>query len=104
MLLIRPLLRANERRSHVAHVVVFFGFLSQLELQEVAHGEKGHHLAVACDRQVAATIGAYGRTQQQAPEIDGVVLITGGSADVGSIVQVRITDSHDYDLVGEIVT
>jgi ribosomal protein S12 methylthiotransferase len=44
-----------------------------------------------------------GRTQQQAPEIDGVVLITGGQAAVGSIVPVRITDAHDYDLVGEIV-
>lgn len=44
-----------------------------------------------------------GRTQQQAPEIDGVVLITSGEAKVGSIVNVKITDAHDYDLVGEIV-
>jgi ribosomal protein S12 methylthiotransferase len=43
-----------------------------------------------------------GRTQQQAPEIDGVVLITSGDAKVGEIVNVRITDAHDYDLVGEI--
>jgi ribosomal protein S12 methylthiotransferase len=45
-----------------------------------------------------------GRTQQQAPEIDGVVLITSGEAEVGQIVNVRVTDSHDYDLVGEIVS
>lgn len=44
-----------------------------------------------------------GRTAQQAPGIDGVVYINDGQAEVGSIVQVRITDSHDYDLVGEIV-
>lgn len=43
-----------------------------------------------------------GRTPQQAPEIDGVVLITSGSAKVGEIVNVQITDAHDYDLVGEI--
>ncbi len=43
-----------------------------------------------------------GRTQQQAPEIDGIVLITSGEAKVGELVNVRITDSHDYDLVGEI--
>jgi ribosomal protein S12 methylthiotransferase len=43
-----------------------------------------------------------GRTSQQAPEIDGVVLITSGSAEIGEIVNVRITDAHDYDLVGEI--
>ncbi len=45
-----------------------------------------------------------GRMAQQAPDIDGVVLINDGRADVGSIVRVRITESHDYDLIGEIVT
>lgn len=44
-----------------------------------------------------------GRTSQQSPEIDGIVYINSGQADVGSIVLVRITDSHSYDLVGEIV-
>jgi len=45
-----------------------------------------------------------GRMSQQAPEIDGVVLINDGHAEVGEIVPVRITDSMDYDLIGEIVT
>ena len=44
-----------------------------------------------------------GRMSQQAPDIDGVVLINDGHAEIGEIVQVRITDSLDYDLVGEIV-
>jgi ribosomal protein S12 methylthiotransferase len=44
-----------------------------------------------------------GRTSQQAPGIDGVVLINEGEAKVGDIVQVKITASHDYDLVGKIV-
>jgi ribosomal protein S12 methylthiotransferase len=44
-----------------------------------------------------------GRTSQQAPGIDGVVLINEGEAKVGDIVKVKITDSHDYDLVGHIV-
>lgn len=44
-----------------------------------------------------------GRTSQQAPEIDGIVYINDGQASPGDIVKVRITDSHDYDLVGEIV-
>lgn len=44
-----------------------------------------------------------GRTSQQAPDIDGVVLINDGQADVGSIVKVRITYSMEYDLIGEIV-
>ncbi|MFN8846624.1 MAG: 30S ribosomal protein S12 methylthiotransferase RimO [Bdellovibrionales bacterium] len=44
-----------------------------------------------------------GRTSQQAPEIDGVVLINDGQATKGDIVKVRITDSMEYDLIGEIV-
>ena len=44
-----------------------------------------------------------GRTSQQAPEIDGVVLINDGHAEVGQMVKVLITDSMEYDLIGEIV-
>jgi len=45
-----------------------------------------------------------GRMSQQAPDIDGVVLINDGQAEVGDIVNVRITDSMDYDLIGELVS
>src|SRR5450631_1455974 len=44
-----------------------------------------------------------GRSSRQAPDIDGQVYITSGTADVGDIVTLRITDSSDYDLIGEIV-
>jgi len=44
-----------------------------------------------------------GRTSQQAPGIDGVVLINEGEAKPGDMVNVKITASHDYDLVGHIV-
>ncbi|GAB4303102.1 MAG: 30S ribosomal protein S12 methylthiotransferase RimO [Desulfuromonadia bacterium] len=44
-----------------------------------------------------------GRTSRQAPDIDGQVYITAGTANVGDIVTLRITDSSDYDLIGEIV-
>lgn len=44
-----------------------------------------------------------GRMSQQAPEIDGVVLINDGQAKVGQFVKVRITESMEYDLIGEIV-
>jgi len=44
-----------------------------------------------------------GRTSQQAPEIDGVVLINDGLAKIGDIVQVEITESMEYDLIGGIV-
>ncbi len=44
-----------------------------------------------------------GRMSQQAPEIDGVVLINDGQAQIGQFVKVKITDSMEYDLIGEIV-
>ena len=44
-----------------------------------------------------------GRTAGQAPEIDGVTLINDGFAEPGEIVQVEITEAHDYDLVGHVV-
>jgi len=44
-----------------------------------------------------------GRSSRQAPDIDGMVYITAGNANVGDIVRLKITDSSDYDLIGEIV-
>ena len=44
-----------------------------------------------------------GRSSRQAPDIDGQVYITAGQADVGDIVPLKITDSSDYDLIGEII-
>jgi len=44
-----------------------------------------------------------GRMATQAPGVDGVVLINDGVAKPGEIVQVEITDSHDYDLVGKVL-
>ncbi|MCC2680065.1 MAG: hypothetical protein K0R29_2641 [Pseudobdellovibrio sp.] len=44
-----------------------------------------------------------GRMSQQAPDIDGVVLINDGQAAIGQFVQVKITESMEYDLIGEIV-
>lgn len=44
-----------------------------------------------------------GRMSQQAPDIDGVVLINDGQAKVGDLVRVKITESMEYDLIGKIV-
>jgi ribosomal protein S12 methylthiotransferase len=44
-----------------------------------------------------------GRCSRQAPDIDGQVYITTGTANVGDIVRMKITDSSDYDLIGEII-
>lgn len=44
-----------------------------------------------------------GRLASQAPEIDGCVLINKGFGQVGKIMEVRITEAHPHDLVGQIV-
>jgi ribosomal protein S12 methylthiotransferase len=44
-----------------------------------------------------------GRTRYQAPEVDGCVYINEGVANPGDIVQVRITDTQIYDLIGGII-
>lgn len=42
-----------------------------------------------------------GRTYADAPEVDGVVYIHGNNYKSGDMVKVKITDTMDYDLVGE---
>jgi ribosomal protein S12 methylthiotransferase len=44
-----------------------------------------------------------GRTQGQAPEVDGVTFLTKGRAHAGDMVNVRILDAGPYDLFGEIL-
>jgi ribosomal protein S12 methylthiotransferase len=49
-------------------------------------------------------IGAIGRTQGDAPEIDGVVhLAKAGKLKVGDLVKVEITRAEEYDLHGSLV-
>jgi len=50
--------------------------------------------------------GVYiGRSQGDAPEVDGVVYInTQQALKIGKFVQVKITDTLEYDLVGEVVS
>jgi ribosomal protein S12 methylthiotransferase len=43
-----------------------------------------------------------GRTAFQAPEIDGVVFINKGEANIGETAMVKITQAEPYDLAGEI--
>jgi ribosomal protein S12 methylthiotransferase len=45
-----------------------------------------------------------GRHAGQAPEIDGVVYLSGAETRPGTLCRVRITDASDYDLVGEVIS
>jgi ribosomal protein S12 methylthiotransferase len=45
---------------------------------------------------------AIGRTEGDAPEIDGKVVIRTDTAQVGKFIKVKVTEASEYDLVGEI--
>jgi ribosomal protein S12 methylthiotransferase len=47
---------------------------------------------------------AQGRLATQAPEVDGLVYINEGEFKPGEIQLVEITESHDYDLVGRVLS
>ncbi|MBC2705549.1 30S ribosomal protein S12 methylthiotransferase RimO [Desulfobacula sp.] len=48
--------------------------------------------------------GVYlGRTMFQAPEVDGMIFIYANGLEIGTMVNVRITDAFEYDIAGEIV-
>ncbi|MBF0230355.1 MAG: 30S ribosomal protein S12 methylthiotransferase RimO [Desulfamplus sp.] len=46
--------------------------------------------------------GIYlGRTYFQAPEVDGITFIYGSNLEIGDFVDIKITETHEYDLAGE---
>ncbi len=48
--------------------------------------------------------GLYlGRTEFQAPDVDGVTLVYSGGLKIGTFVDVKITDAFEYDIAGEAV-
>ncbi len=48
--------------------------------------------------------GVYiGRTRFQAPDVDGVTFIYANGLEIGTFVNVRITDAFEYDISGEIL-
>jgi ribosomal protein S12 methylthiotransferase len=63
----------------------------------------GQELDVLIERYEGRNDIYVGRTQYDAPEIDGEVFVTGYKGELGKIVKVRITHSYEYDLAGEVV-
>jgi radical SAM methylthiotransferase, MiaB/RimO family len=51
--------------------------------------------------EVSADGEAEGRAAHQAPEVDGIVTVTGGKPVVGQILRARVTDSAGVDLIAE---
>ena len=46
----------------------------------------------------------FGRTEMDAPDIDGKVFFTSDNPlEIGDYVNIKITDTLDYDLIGEVI-
>lgn len=79
-----------------------------METQREVAGERngrfiGYVLPVLIERFDDEGEVFVGRTQYDAPEIDGEVYVSGYDGPLGQIVAVRITHAYDFDLSGEAV-
>jgi ribosomal protein S12 methylthiotransferase len=64
----------------------------------------GRRLDVLIDRDIRGERNAFvGRSYADAPEVDGVVYVTGESLQPGQIVPCEIVAARDYDLIGAAV-
>jgi ribosomal protein S12 methylthiotransferase len=84
--------------------------LDQLMLaqQEIAFEKNqakiGKTLTVLIDAKSKESEGYFvGRSQAEAPEVDGVILVKGNNLRIGEFVKVKIVDYCDYDLVAQVV-
>ncbi|WP_438448292.1 30S ribosomal protein S12 methylthiotransferase RimO [Gorillibacterium sp. sgz5001074] len=63
----------------------------------------GEEIEVLLERYDGRNDVYIGRSQYDAPEIDGEVFVSGAKAGIGDIVKVRITHSFEFDLAGEAI-
>jgi len=71
---------------------------------EFAHSMIGRTLEVIVEGKSKTNRRLWeGRTWADAPDVDGIVLLSGKNIKPGTFAQARITGSRDYDLTGEIV-
>lgn len=75
---------------------------------EVMAGKVGQTLEVLIEEPVEGEDVYVGRTQYDAPEIDGVVYVNAAPGsevrlEPGTYVQVQIVDAMEYDLIGDVV-
>ena len=77
----------------------------QLEISAELQEEKvGDILTVLVEGYDPVAEACYGRSDFDAPEIDGKVFILGKKRyEPGSFIKVKITESMDYDLIGEAI-
>ena len=79
---------------------------TQLQISEALQNEKvGKTLTVLCEGYDSANRIFVGRSQADAPDVDGKVFFTATTpVEAGAFVKVRITEALDYDLMGEYIS
>jgi ribosomal protein S12 methylthiotransferase len=97
---------ANELPDHIDPDVQEDRLARLMYLQEDISAEK---LAKKVGKTIKVLVddvdeqGSVARSAADAPEIDGLVYIDGEDLEVGEFVTVKITDSDEHDLWGELV-
>ncbi|MCC3371801.1 30S ribosomal protein S12 methylthiotransferase RimO [Cohnella sp. REN36] len=97
---------ANRLPDHLPDEVKQRRASTLMEIQrEVAKDNASKYVGRTIDVLVESYDGRsdvyVGRSQFDAPEIDGEVFVTGVRAEIGTIRKVRITHAYEYDLSGE---
>ncbi|MFH1158802.1 MAG: 30S ribosomal protein S12 methylthiotransferase RimO [Pseudomonadota bacterium] len=96
---------ANEIKPSVPEEVKDMRWHRFMQLQQIISAARlkakvGRTMPVLIDEM--SETGTIGRSSADAPEVDGVVHVTGKGLKQGDIVNVRITGSDEYDLFGKI--
>jgi ribosomal protein S12 methylthiotransferase len=74
----------------------------QREISKARNGNRiGQDLDILIERYDGRNDVYIGRSQYDAPEVDGEVFVTSRTAAIGEMTKVRITHSFEYDLSGE---
>ena len=90
----------EERRSRIMELQQELAF-------EDAGGFVGRDMEVLIEGKLPGDEVYVGRTYRDAPDVDGYIFLdygkTGGRLMTGDMVRARVTGTHEYDLVGEII-
>ena len=103
-----PMIVQRERLDQIEEEVKLQRQAELMELQQAIAFEKaedmiGRVLTVMVEGKVADEDAYVARTYRDAPGIDGYLFInTTANLMTGDFVKVRVTDSNEYDLIGEI--
>lgn len=97
---------ADRLPDHLPDEVKQFRANTLMEIQREVAKENaakyvGRTLDVLVERYDGRSDVYIGRSQYDAPEVDGEVFVTGCKTEIGEIRKVRITHAYEYDLSGE---